>query len=246
MNQTPLERLDQYIATLERRTADARRIREILVATPELADALLGTLSPTPIQPPTSISPSTAIMQPVTSTSLDDDDALVNDPLVGGPTAQRYFNQIVGAIRASGNAWKTIEQIMEDTELSRNAVIHVVYKTHKGAFEKTLPPDGGRKKVWRMKTGANEESPQEADAGLAKGGETRQTPALSGGNRLRQLRDFLQQHGPLGRKQIIEQSGIPEGTVGMLLQEELFMRDKDKRWGLRPEKNGVPNTEDGV
>jgi len=54
------------------------------------------------------------------------------------------------------------------------------------------------------------------------------------GGRREELFEFLRRHGPLPRKRIIEQSGIPEGTIGMLLKDgPFFGHDVQGRWYAR-------------
>ena len=48
--------------------------------------------------------------------------------------------------------------------------------------------------------------------------------------RSEQLKDFLKSEGPQTRQQIIAKSGIPLGTLGMLLQKEPFRKDEHGRW----------------
>ena len=50
-------------------------------------------------------------------------------------------------------------------------------------------------------------------------------------SRLDQLRAFLEQKGPMFRREIIAGIGIPKGTVAMLLnKKDAFAKDKDGRW----------------
>ncbi len=53
------------------------------------------------------------------------------------------------------------------------------------------------------------------------------------GGRVAQLRSFLKENGPMRRKDIIEKSGIPKGTVGLLLKEgagSVFKASPDHLW----------------
>ena len=52
-------------------------------------------------------------------------------------------------------------------------------------------------------------------------------------NRKAELEAFLRSRGPTTRKEIIAQSGVPEGTIGWLLSKDWFVRTKDRRWTVR-------------
>jgi len=65
--------------------------------------------------------------------------------------------------------------------------------------------------------------------------------------RFEQLCEFLKQHGAVKRKVIVEESGIPEGTIGMLLKEgpeSPFLKDIHGRWYLRSQVNKVSESVD--
>lgn len=49
------------------------------------------------------------------------------------------------------------------------------------------------------------------------------------GSRQQQLRAYLQEHGPRTRKQIVEDTGIPKGTIAMLLTKHCEQAG-EKRW----------------
>jgi hypothetical protein len=71
---------------------------------------------------------------------------------------------------------------------------------------------------------------------LAVGHPTPPTPRIEGG-RLGQLREFLRANGPLTRKEILEQTSIPSGTLGMILKKENgFAQDAQGLW-LVPESD---------
>jgi len=46
--------------------------------------------------------------------------------------------------------------------------------------------------------------------------------------RVQQMKDYLDKNGPSTRKKILQESGIPEGTVGMLLTKFCKKLDDDK------------------
>jgi hypothetical protein len=52
------------------------------------------------------------------------------------------------------------------------------------------------------------------------------------GGRMKQLKEFLKAHGPTRRGAILEGTGIPVGTLGMLLKKGPFYRDTEGRWNL--------------
>lgn len=52
-------------------------------------------------------------------------------------------------------------------------------------------------------------------------------------DRLSELIAFLQENGPLRRGDIVERSGIPPGTIGMILKEGIFTKNDDGTWGLK-------------
>jgi len=57
-----------------------------------------------------------------------------------------------------------------------------------------------------------------------------------GGKRVEQLTEFLRARGPMKRKEIIAEAGMPEGTISMLLaQKEKFVQDEEGRWKVRSE-----------
>jgi hypothetical protein len=56
-------------------------------------------------------------------------------------------------------------------------------------------------------------------------------PAPRPMSRLEQLREWVRTNGPIARRHIIRDSGIPTGTIGMLLiAQNGFRQDSDGRW----------------
>jgi hypothetical protein len=47
---------------------------------------------------------------------------------------------------------------------------------------------------------------------------------------LEQLNLFLLGRGPMWRKDIISESGMPKGTIAAILTKEKFSKDGDGRW----------------
>lgn len=74
----------------------------------------------------------------------------------------------------------------------------------------------------------------------AFGSETSATPAIAptaGSTRIQQLQDWLRQHGPLRRKDVISRCGIPQGTVGVILREDNgFKKNRDDEWYVPEQK----------
>lgn len=52
------------------------------------------------------------------------------------------------------------------------------------------------------------------------------------GQRMGELIEFLRQHGPMTSQSIIDQTGLPAGTVYRLLRSEQFENDEHHRWHL--------------
>lgn len=49
--------------------------------------------------------------------------------------------------------------------------------------------------------------------------------------RLAQVQNYLREHGPAKRTEIIADTGIPEGTVAFLLKDKRrFARDDERKW----------------
>lgn len=57
--------------------------------------------------------------------------------------------------------------------------------------------------------------------------------------RIQQLRDFLLQHGPAKRAEIIAGAGMPKGTIASLLNREDFVRRSDGKWQVDVEPKAV-------
>ncbi|HEY8749988.1 MAG TPA: hypothetical protein VIM11_18535 [Tepidisphaeraceae bacterium] len=56
------------------------------------------------------------------------------------------------------------------------------------------------------------------------------------GTRLDQLKKYLLAHGPMYRKDVMDKSGIPVGTVAYLLKSQNgFVADPDGRWTVKTE-----------
>ena len=64
--------------------------------------------------------------------------------------------------------------------------------------------------------------------------------AGKGGPQLRSLKEFVKEHGPLRRKDIIKKSGIPIGTISSNLKKNNgFRKDAMKHWYVpKSEKGG--------
>lgn len=58
------------------------------------------------------------------------------------------------------------------------------------------------------------------------------------GQRMGELVEFLRQHGPMTSQSIIDQTGLPAGTVYRLLRSEQFENDEQHRWSLAREQAG--------
>lgn len=58
-----------------------------------------------------------------------------------------------------------------------------------------------------------------------------------------QLIDYLREHGPKKRAEIIEETGMPVGTVAYLLNGEEFTHDSKGRWSLAASLNGQDSDE---
>ena len=58
------------------------------------------------------------------------------------------------------------------------------------------------------------------------------TIPIEGSKRLVQLSKFIGVNGPISRRDIIAKSGLPEGTVGMLLNRKNFKKDDQGLWSL--------------
>ena len=72
-------------------------------------------------------------------------------------------------------------------------------------------------------------------------------PAPAPRPRLRELRAYLEKHGPCERKKLIESAGIPHGTLNDLLREENgFAKDAKGRWYVRSESVSNGETEDAT
>jgi hypothetical protein len=59
-------------------------------------------------------------------------------------------------------------------------------------------------------------------------------------SRIQQLEEFLCEHGPMKRNDVIERSGIPAGTVNTTLNDKNFVQLSDGRW--TGERVGSPAT----
>lgn len=51
--------------------------------------------------------------------------------------------------------------------------------------------------------------------------------------RKKTLFDFLTQHGPATRAEILAGTDIPQGTLSALLTDEMFVKVDEGRWGVR-------------
>jgi hypothetical protein len=60
--------------------------------------------------------------------------------------------------------------------------------------------------------------------------------AVGGVSRAEQLRKYLEEHGPMRRAELLERTGIPVGTLGMLLQRHCIRDDASKTWSWDPTK----------
>jgi hypothetical protein len=61
---------------------------------------------------------------------------------------------------------------------------------------------------------------------------------VTGMTRLEQLHTLLREQ-PLYRREILQKTAIPKGTLGVLLHEKNgFSKREDGRWGLKPSKEG--------
>lgn len=54
--------------------------------------------------------------------------------------------------------------------------------------------------------------------------------AVVEGGRMAQIRQFISENGPMHRKEVIERSGIPVGTINTILSEKNFQQLPDGRW----------------
>ena len=72
---------------------------------------------------------------------------------------------------------------------------------------------------------------------VAKNGEMPTIPAVdtTEGTRLEQLTAWLSKHGPLPRREIRGQCGLPRGTVGVLLSIKNFSKNSDGEWFVEEE-----------
>ena len=56
-------------------------------------------------------------------------------------------------------------------------------------------------------------------------------------SRLAQVRQFLLEHGPSPRRDILAETGIPVGSVATVLTEKNFNRDGEGLWSVREDEN---------
>ena len=59
--------------------------------------------------------------------------------------------------------------------------------------------------------------------------------------RKEELTDFLKVHGPKTRAEIVNQTGIPPGTVSFCLKDKRFAKNREGKWQLakNSEENGA-------
>lgn len=72
------------------------------------------------------------------------------------------------------------------------------------------------------------------DGGPMGNGDGRGSQHESGGKktRLDELRAFLKKNGPSSRKEILAKTGVPSGTIGMLLKPPMFKKDSEGKWDI--------------
>lgn len=158
MSKDVLAALDRQLADLRQQIEGLERLREVIVANPRAAEALVVALDVGRSWNGKSTEPASVevILRPKrTQTGAG--------ATRRGPIARMNFKAIVAFLRASNGQPKTTKEISEATGLNRVAVAQVLYKTHSDFFERSRHPESNLTKLWAIKKDKEAEAKAEAE-----------------------------------------------------------------------------------